>query len=85
MVLAMLADPKAAEDVGKKIAEGIKEGKGYVDVSTIDGDTAKRIADVRCHFMIELLSTQGFDRLSLQSNIIMARLPCRQNLRVEDN
>lgn len=42
----MLADPKAAEEVGKGIAAGISEGKGYVDISTIDGDTAKRIKQV---------------------------------------
>ena len=42
----MLADPAAAEEVAKGIAQGMGEGKGYVDISTIDGDTANRIKDV---------------------------------------
>jgi len=46
VVLAMLADPPAAEEVAKSIAKGIGEGKGYVDVSTIDGDTANRIKEL---------------------------------------
>ena len=42
----MLADPAAAEDVAKGIAAGLKGGKGYVDISTIDGETANRIKEV---------------------------------------
>ncbi len=46
VVLAMLADPHAAEEVAKSIAKGIANRQGYVDVSTIDGDTANRIKQV---------------------------------------
>lgn len=46
VTFAMLADPAAAEAVcfGKNgVLEGIAPGKGYVDMSTVDADTARRI------------------------------------------
>nr|KYP58389.1 Putative oxidoreductase GLYR1 [Cajanus cajan] len=47
VTFAMLADPQSAVDVacGKHgAANGIGPGKGYVDVSTVDGDTSKLIS-----------------------------------------
>ncbi|KAJ0008420.1 hypothetical protein Pint_28923 [Pistacia integerrima] len=47
VTFAMLADPESAIDVacGKNgAAYGIGPGKGYVDVSTVDGDTSKMIS-----------------------------------------
>lgn len=47
VTFAMLADPESAVDVacGKHgAANGMSEGKGYVDVSTVDGDTSKLIS-----------------------------------------
>lgn len=44
---AMLADPKAAEEVcfGEAgVLDGIGPGKGYVDMSTVDAGTSSRIA-----------------------------------------
>ena len=52
----MLADPHAAEEVAKVIGKGIAANKGYVDVSTIDGDTANRIKQV---FELSYLMTSG--------------------------
>ncbi|KAL9463796.1 hypothetical protein AB3S75_001575 [Citrus x aurantiifolia] len=46
VTFAMLADPESAMDVacGKHgAASGMGPGKGYVDVSTVDGDTSKLI------------------------------------------
>lgn len=43
IVFAMLADPAAALEVADSIAKGISAGKGYVDVSTIDGESAQKI------------------------------------------
>ncbi|XP_061371071.1 glyoxylate/succinic semialdehyde reductase 2, chloroplastic [Gastrolobium bilobum] len=46
VTFAMLADPQSAVDVacGKNgAANGMGPGKGYVDVSTVDGDTSKLI------------------------------------------
>ncbi|XP_071903086.1 glyoxylate/succinic semialdehyde reductase 2, chloroplastic-like [Coffea arabica] len=46
ITFAMLADPESAADVacGKHgAARGMGPGKGYVDVSTVDGDTSKLI------------------------------------------
>lgn len=46
VTFAMLADPQSAVDVacGKHgAANGMGPGKGYVDVSTVDGDTSKLI------------------------------------------
>ncbi|QCE09065.1 glyoxylate/succinic semialdehyde reductase 2, chloroplastic [Vigna unguiculata] len=48
VTFAMLADPQSALDVacGKHGAvNGIGPGKGYVDVSTVDGDTSKLISE----------------------------------------
>ncbi|RZC68374.1 hypothetical protein C5167_031630 [Papaver somniferum] len=48
ITFAMLADPESAYDVacGKYGAvNGMTQGKGYVDVSTVDGDTSKLIND----------------------------------------
>lgn len=47
VTFAMLADPAAAEEVclGKNGAlEGIGDGRGYVDMSTVDPATSQRIA-----------------------------------------
>lgn len=47
VTFAMLADPQSALDVacGKHgAANGMGPGKGYVDVSTVDGDTSKLIS-----------------------------------------
>ncbi|BAT91717.1 glyoxylate/succinic semialdehyde reductase 2, chloroplastic [Vigna umbellata] len=47
VTFAMLADPQSALDVacGKHGAvNGMDSGKGYVDVSTVDGDTSKLIS-----------------------------------------
>ncbi|KAK7271977.1 hypothetical protein RJT34_28289 [Clitoria ternatea] len=47
ITFAMLADPQSAVDVacGKHgAANGLGPGKGYVDVSTVDGDTSKLIS-----------------------------------------
>ncbi|KAL2332268.1 hypothetical protein Fmac_019849 [Flemingia macrophylla] len=47
VTFAMLADPQSAVDVafGKHgAANGMGPGKGYVDVSTVDGDTSKLIS-----------------------------------------
>ncbi|KAK7261698.1 hypothetical protein RIF29_28015 [Crotalaria pallida] len=46
VTFAMLADPQSAADVafGKQgAANGMGPGKGYVDVSTVDGETSKLI------------------------------------------
>ncbi|XP_062024859.1 glyoxylate/succinic semialdehyde reductase 2, chloroplastic [Rosa rugosa] len=46
VTFAMLADPESAVDValGKHgAASGMSSGKGYVDVSTVDGETSKLI------------------------------------------
>lgn len=46
VTFAMLADPAAAESVcfGKYgVLDGIKPGKGYVDMSTVDAATSRRI------------------------------------------
>ena len=51
----MLADPRAAEDVATSIAKGVGKGKGYVDISTIDGDTANRIKEVRGRLLLNIL------------------------------
>ncbi|KAJ8553261.1 hypothetical protein K7X08_023939 [Anisodus acutangulus] len=48
VTFAMLADPESALDVacGKYgAAKGISPGKGYVDVSTVDGETSKLICE----------------------------------------
>ncbi|KAL6134649.1 hypothetical protein ACLB2K_066877 [Fragaria x ananassa] len=47
VTFAMLADPESAVDValGKDgAASGMSTGKGYVDVSTVDGETSKLIS-----------------------------------------
>ncbi|KAL0463822.1 UNVERIFIED_CONTAM: Glyoxylate/succinic semialdehyde reductase 2, chloroplastic [Sesamum latifolium] len=47
VTFAMLADPESAVDVacGKHgAASGMSSGKGYVDVSTVDGETSKLIS-----------------------------------------
>lgn len=47
ITVAMLADPQAAEAVAtgpNGIAAGMKAGKGYVDVSTVDAGTAQKVA-----------------------------------------
>lgn len=47
VTFAMLADPAAAEEVcfGKNgVLEGIGDGRGYVDMSTVDPGTSQRIA-----------------------------------------
>lgn len=47
VTVAMLADPQAAEVVATGadgIAAGMREGKGYVDVSTVDAGTAQKIS-----------------------------------------
>lgn len=48
ITFAMLSDPAAAEEVcfGKHgVLHGIRQGKGYVDMSTVDAATAQRIAE----------------------------------------
>lgn len=48
LTIAILADPAAAEAVcfgPSGILEGIGDGRGYVDMSTVDAATAKKIAD----------------------------------------
>lgn len=48
VTFAMLADPESAVDVacGKQgAASGMSPGKGYVDVSTVDGPTSKLISE----------------------------------------
>jgi 3-hydroxyisobutyrate dehydrogenase-like beta-hydroxyacid dehydrogenase len=48
ITFAMLADPAAAGEVcfGKEgVLKGIRHGKGYVDMSTVDAGTARRIAE----------------------------------------
>lgn len=47
VTFAMLADPAAALGVcfgPEGVLEGIGEGRGYVDMSTVDGETSRRIA-----------------------------------------
>lgn len=47
ITFAMLADPAAAEAVcfgDGGVLEGIGEGRGYVDMSTVDAETSSRIA-----------------------------------------
>ena len=47
ITFAMLADPAAAGEVcfGKEgVLEGIRQGKGYVDMSTVDAETSRQIA-----------------------------------------
>ncbi len=47
ITFAMLADPEAAEAVcfgHDGVLDGIGAGRGYVDMSTVDDDTARRIA-----------------------------------------
>lgn len=68
VVLAMLADPVAAEAVAHGIAKGLQKGKGYVDVSTIDGDTANRIK--------ELIHTSG--GLYLEAPVSGSKQPAEQ-------
>ena len=48
LTIAILADPAAAEAVcfgPSGILEGIGDGRGYVDMSTVDAATSKKIAD----------------------------------------
>ncbi|XP_066379505.1 glyoxylate/succinic semialdehyde reductase 2, chloroplastic-like [Miscanthus floridulus] len=48
VTFAMLADPQSAAEVAcgsSGAAEGLAPGKGYVDVSTVDGATSKLIAE----------------------------------------
>jgi glyoxylate/succinic semialdehyde reductase len=48
VTIAMLADPAAAETVcfgTDGILEGIGNGRGYIDMSTVDAVTSKKIAD----------------------------------------
>jgi len=48
VTFAMLADPQSAAEVAcgaGGAAEGLAPGKGYVDVSTIDGATSKLIGE----------------------------------------
>ena len=45
----MVADPEAALHVvtgPEGITQGLSAGKGYVDASTVDADTARQIAKV---------------------------------------
>lgn len=47
ITFAMLADPAAAEAVcygHDGVLDGLGDGRGYVDMSTVDDDTARRIA-----------------------------------------
>ncbi|HOM07459.1 MAG TPA: NAD(P)-dependent oxidoreductase [Syntrophales bacterium] len=47
VTFAMLADPRASEEVcfgPGGVLEAMGEGRGYVDMSTVDGDTSRRIA-----------------------------------------
>ncbi|KAM7480569.1 hypothetical protein LguiA_028782 [Lonicera macranthoides] len=47
VTFAMLADPESAVDVAcgnHGAANGMSQGKGYVDVSTVDGDTSNLIS-----------------------------------------
>eukprot|EP00262_Sarcandra_glabra_P007899 TRINITY_DN21007_c0_g1_i1.p1 TRINITY_DN21007_c0_g1~~TRINITY_DN21007_c0_g1_i1.p1 ORF type:complete len:371 (+),score=72.10 TRINITY_DN21007_c0_g1_i1:41-1114(+) len=47
LTFAMLADPESAVDVacgGHGAANGMSPGKGYVDISTVDGATSKLIS-----------------------------------------
>ncbi|GIL77665.1 hypothetical protein Vretimale_6780 [Volvox reticuliferus] len=44
---AMLSDPEAALDVALRVdgvVAGLTQGKGYIDVSTVDADTSRNIA-----------------------------------------
>ena len=48
VTFAMLSDPAAAESVcfgPDGILEGIGDGRGYIDMSTVDAATSKKIAD----------------------------------------
>ncbi|CAL8462090.1 g1621 [Coccomyxa elongata] len=44
ITFAMLADPPAALAVAEQAARGLSEGKGYVDVSTVDAGTSQKVA-----------------------------------------
>ncbi|KAK9806488.1 hypothetical protein WJX73_002311 [Symbiochloris irregularis] len=46
VTVAMLADPAAARAVANEVAPGMAAGKGYVDMSTIDAQSAQAIRDL---------------------------------------
>ncbi len=48
ITFAMLADPQAAQEVcfgDDGVLEGMSPGKGYVDMSTVDAETSRQIAE----------------------------------------
>lgn len=47
IVIAMVSDPEACLELASGcngVLEGMSSGKGYIDVSTVDADTAKQVA-----------------------------------------
>lgn len=46
ITIGMVSDPPAAKQVAESVAQGIAQGHAYVDMSTVDSDTAISVANL---------------------------------------